>query len=85
MNDKPYLNSENGKGFTEMMLPVLMGHIQHHDWLARKSAIQGVMMLVRQTVDKESLVNYKPDMLSLLNPQKADKYRPVREATAECL
>ena len=67
------------------ILSVILDHVNHQDWLARKAAISSIIMLVKVTHDKTKFTPVKQDMLNVLNPVKADKYRPVREIASECL
>lgn len=47
VKDRNYLNQEDGMQFTDLMIPVLLSHFNHPDWLARKAAIQGALMLIK--------------------------------------
>lgn len=80
-----FFQMQEGQDFIEAQLPNLMNHSQSQDWQARKAAIQAIMMLIRATRHKESLMQLKPDLIEVLNPLKSDKFKPVREIACECL
>jgi hypothetical protein len=53
------------------------------DWQVRKMAIDVIYTMA--AILREALINYKQEILEVLNHSRSDKIKPVREASIEAI
>ena len=70
---------------TDLLIPILINQANGLDQNARKEAIRCLALIAEGIKNKEELVPYRSDILSLLQETKCDKAKPVRDATTEAL
>ena len=69
--------------YTPLFLPSLLECMTNQDWMVRKMAIDVIYTMA--AILRDSLKPFKQEILDVLNHQRSDKIKPVREASIEAI
>ena len=69
--------------YTPLFLPSLLECMTNQDWMVRKMSIDVIYTMA--AILRDSIRPFRAEILDVLNHQRSDKIKPVREASIEAI